>query len=574
LAERAIVKLHGGFENPEGMVITETDYASAAAQIASRTAGTPWGYVAALLSQYSFVFIGYSLTDPDFRLLQRMVEIGRGVQPAPHFFVAPLSRADEEAVSRWADVRSISATATSFLRALFRELDEFTNRQDELDLAFRHPSPPFVECCGLFGSGKTALLDAAERQAQAEGWLPRQIVRVNWDRQRDGTPRDPVKSRLEIIQVLNEDLEPSVLLKRFEDFGYYLRAKKGALLIFDATERVQNQEVLVSLLSDVVAPAIQEMNERGQRSKLLLAGRYPLQGWPYSLRRGLLSHALTPFVASVVREMAQKLLLATDPDSQERFEPELIADILEVSSGHVGFIKAILMDLMSEERLRDGHIRLPPHLTEAEKREYVSRFSVGIDQHVPWEDEILKEVYEDTLCVFRWLNREMVRQLNLPSDPLLSLTAIYVLSPDNFSNDQIVRRTKMFRLRYERPTKFVEAHKQAQGIFASGMERLVYPVQLDYILEWLFHTAHLLIAEEPQDVEGRRGKLIKQIEQYVHYRAYPVQVRGNVGAQLVRRITDEDRELWTLLEKCVGEEGIEQMLEMLEQKEVLDVGQS
>jgi hypothetical protein len=451
LAEHAIVKLHGGFEDPERMVITETDYASAAAQIASRTAGTPWGYVAALLSQYSFVFIGYSLTDPDFRLLQRMVEIGRGAQPAPHFFVAPLSPADEEAVSRWADVRPISATATNFLLVLFRELDEFVNRQDELDWAFRHPSLRFVEFYGPFGSGKTALLDAAERQAQAEGWLPRQIVRVNWDRQRDGTPRDPVKSRLKIIRVLNEDLEPSFLLKRHKDFGNYLRDKRGVFLIFDSTECVQNQGDLVSLLVDVVAPVVQEMNRRGQRSKLLLAGRYPLRGWPYLFRRSLRSHTLTPFDASVVQEMAQKFLLTTDPDSQERFEPELIADILEVSSGHAGFIKAILVDLTSEERRHDGRIRLPPRLTEEEKQEYVSRFSADIDRHVPWESKTQKKAYQETLCVFRWLNREIVRELDLPLDPFSALTAVYVLSPDNFSNDLVIRRTKMFRLRYEQP---------------------------------------------------------------------------------------------------------------------------
>jgi hypothetical protein len=32
--------------------------------------------------------------------------------------------------------------------------------------------------------------------------------------------------------------------------------------------------------------------------------------------------------------------------------------------------------------------------------------------------------------------------------------------------------------------------------------------------------------------------------------------------------------LWNLLEECVGEEGIEGVLEMLEEKEVLDVRQS
>jgi hypothetical protein len=243
LAEHAIVKLHGDFANPSEMIITETDYAVATSQITRRTAGTLWGYVASLLTQYSFIFLGYSLGDPDFRLLRRMVESGMETwcESIPHFLVAPLSRADEEAVSRWTGVNPIPATATSFLLALFRELDEFANRLDELDLVFRHSSPPFIEFHGHFGSGKSALLDQAEQRAKVEGWLPRQVVRVNWNCQRDGTPREPIRSMREIIQVLNENLEPATPLKRFEEFASYLRDKRGVFLVFDATERVQNQ---------------------------------------------------------------------------------------------------------------------------------------------------------------------------------------------------------------------------------------------------------------------------------------------------------------------------------------------
>ena len=204
----------------------------------------------------------------------------------------------------------------------------------------------------------------------------------------------------------------------------------------------------------------------------------------------------------------------------------------------------------------------------------MSQFNADIDRHVKWENPDLKQVYEGTLCVFRWLNREMVRELDLSvTDPLSNLTGIYVLSPDDFRADPVIRHTKASWLRYERPREYAEAHRQAQRLFAAGMERLVFPTQLDYTLEWLFHTAHLLIVEEPQDVEERLGKLIEQIELQARYRAYPAQVRGNVGAHLVRRITDEDQELWTVLETCAGEEGIEKVLRILEEREVLDVGQ-
>jgi len=576
LAEHAIIKLHGGFEDPSQMLITDTDYAVATSQIVRRTAGTLWGYVASLLTQYSFIFVGYSMEDPDFRLLRRMVESEMETRrkPPPHFLVAPLSRADKEAVSRWANVHPIPATATNFLLALLQELGEFANRLDELNMIFRYQSPPFIEFYGHFGSGKTALLDESEQWAKAEGWLPRQAVRVNWDRHRDGTPRKPIESMEDIIQVLNEDLEITPQLKQVEKFADYLRGKRGVFLIFDATERVKNQKALVFLLSQIVAPVIQEMNEKRERSKLLLAGRFPLKGWPYRFRRNLLSYALTPFDASTVREMALKFLLAADPNSQERFEPELIADILETSGGHALFIKTILADLTSEERRYEGRIRLPRRLTEEEKRRYVSQFNDEIDKHVPWESEELKKAYEETLCVFRWLNREIVRGLDLSiEDPLSKLADIYVLSPRDFSDDPVIRRIKMLRLKYEQPKKFIEAHRKAQRLFATGVEQLVHPVQLDYILEWLFHTAHLLIAEKPKAKEEERCKaLVKQIEEQVKYRAYLGRIRGeSIGAQLVRRIT-KDRELWNLLEKCIGKEGIERALKVLEKKEVLNVG--
>jgi len=572
LERHAVIKLHGSFENPKGMVLTESDFAVAIAQIVRGTTGTLWGYVASLFSQYSFIYIGYSLQDPTFRLVRRMVEAGMGIwrEAIPHFFVAPLSEADEEAISKWAGVHVIRATATDFLQALFRELGEFANRMDELDMIFRRQSPPFIELYGHFGCGKSVLLDETEHRARAEGWLPRQILRVNFDRRPDGSLRERVEGMDKIVHALNEALQPYTLIERFEDFGSYLKEKRGVFLIFDATERVITQQDLVILLSNTVASALLEMLERGERAKLLLAGRFPLQGWPYRFRRDFISHALTPFTLSDVREMAIKFLLTSDPDSQERFEPELLNDILEVSGGHALFIKHILADLVGEERRQDGRIQLPRRLTEEEKRDYIQQFNQRIDKHIAWGR--VQETYAVQLCVFRWLNREIIRELGLSPDPLPALTAIYMLSPTDFRADPVIRRIKMLWLRYNQPDRFAEAHQRAQKVFATGMKRLTYPMQLDYIVEWLFHTAHLLLVEEPEDTEKRHTRLIEQIGKQVCYRAYPELVRGAIGAQLVSRIVEKDPELWSLLKRCLGREGLEGTLAMLEHMEVEDAG--
>ena len=562
-----VIKLRGDIKKGR-MIITKADHDNTIDKITRGQAGRLWDYVAKRLGQYAFIFIGYRPEDPDLLLLEQLVTDAMGREDAgdlcPIFFAAPLPDESKDRVSQWAC--PIPAAATDLLLALFQELEEFSNRLDELDMIFKRRDKPFVEFYGYF-NGKSTLLDRAEQMADTEGWTPEQIVCVNWDRRPDGTVRDPVRNEPEIIRVLNESVGP------FGDFGAYLRDKNGVFLIFDATEHVQNQPALVSFLAGAVAPAILDMNKRGQPSKLLLAGRYPLpvQRQPYSFRRNLLSHALTPFDVSDVLDMAQRFLLATDPDSQEQFEPGLIAAVLEVSSGYTGFIKAILVDLTAESGRQDGHIALPSRLDGETKRAYVARFNMDIDQHVDWTREDLKQMYEETLCVFRWLRKEIVNKLALSigEDLLNALVEIHVLSPD-YRADLVIRRTKMLQLRYQQPGEYVEAHKLAQETFAAGMEKIVDDVQLDYILEWLFHTAHLLLAED-QDIETRRESLIKHVEEQVHYRAF-WGAQGEMGSQLVNRIIGvgekrEDHELWNLLKECVGAGGAQEILDILTQKQ-------
>lgn len=571
LADPAILKLHGSFEDPEGMVITDMDYARVSSLIHERTAGTLYGYVAALLAQYSFVFIGYRKADPDFRLLEDFVKISTGKRK--HFFVAPLSREEEEAVSLWADVKTVPATATNFLLALFRELDEFANRQYELDLIFKPSSPPIVEFYGPYGSGKTALLDAAERRAQVKGWTPRQIVRVNWDREKNGTLRETIDSDQKMLQVLNEAFDPRTPFKRLEDICENLVDKRGVFLLFDGLQNVKARN-LIRFISEIIAPVIREMNEQRKPSKLLLAGRFPLKDVPYMLRKEMKSIALSPFSEDDVREMAYNFLLTTDPDSQERFEPELIADILEVSGGHALFIKLILEELLSEKRRYKGQIRLPRRLTEKEKRDFTLQFNEELDRHIQWPSQTIKEIYEDSLCVFRRLNRDLLKALEPPvEDPLPDLQRAYIFSPEGFYNDPVIRRIKTARLRFEAPEKFIKAQERAQSLFAEGMKRLVHPQQLDYIIEWLFHSVQILLVKIPDEPKKRYDELAEMVEKEVHYRAYIEQVWGDVGAEIEKRIVEQDKELQTLLEKCVEQDGAAAILGTLSKKEVLDAGQ-
>ncbi|HEY88851.1 MAG TPA: hypothetical protein G4N98_03835 [Thermoflexia bacterium] len=563
--KNAIIKLHGGVEDPESMIITETDYAIAASQIIRRTTGTLWGYVSSLLSQYSFIFLGYSLEDPDFRLLRDMVKSSQGIwrESIPSFMVVPLSQERQADVERYGELRVIPTTATNFLQALFSETGEFANREDERDRVFRRDSKPFIEFYGPFGLGKSALLDEIEAQAEAEGWRPRQILRVNLGRLPDGEPRrEKISGLHELLGAMEQDLDFTTSLGRSEDLVDELRGKKRFCLLVDGVERGQNEE-LVFLFANVIAPVVREMNQSGMRSKLVIAGRLPLSNLPYAFRRDLDSRRLRPLQRSAVGEMARKFLLAKDSDSQERFSAELLTDIVEISGGHPGFIKFILRALTGDEEWY-----LPSRLTEVERKRYVSHFSKIIDEQLRWQG--VKAVYEKQLSVYRWVNREILKELQVPVEETIKvLTEEYILMPD-FTFDPVIQHIKMLQLRYESPDEYQRAHKAARDSFRNGIDELSFPAQREYIVEWLFHTAYLLLVECPDDLAERRERLLEQIQSLPPYRARRGISRGNPGAELEAQVMKDD-ELLRVLGMCVEENKVDRILDLLKEKEVKNV---
>ncbi|MBN1486169.1 MAG: SIR2 family protein [Anaerolineae bacterium] len=575
--EYNIIKLRGSLDKGR-VTLNARQHDELKDKIICGKADRLWNYVGELLGQKAFMLMGYRLDDDGFLLLKDLVDYTLGQEEAvesyPMFFIAPLTSEVAAEVSQFA--LPISTTVRNFLLALFRELEEFTNRIEELDMVFKRRDKPFIDFYGYF-NGKSALLDYTEQMAEAYGWLPQQVVRVNLDHHLDGSPREPVQDIGEMKTILAESLGTMTPLHSLEEFSYHLRDRERVFVIFDATENVEDQDALTSFIVNIVVPVIQELNAGGQPSRLLLAGLYPLKRWPYALRRGLLSHALTPFDIPVVREMAQKFLLATDPDSQEEFSDALIADVIAVSSGYAGFIKAILVDLTSVAKRVDGHIHLPPSLDEAAKSAYVSQFNAEIDAHVRWEEDVaLKPVYENQLCVFRWLNREIVEVLDFPKEKDLfkSLVRMHILSFPKHQSDLVIRQIKMLYLFYHNRDGYLVAHQRAQQIFANGMAQLVDEAQLKYIREWLLHTAYLLLALQPDDLAGRHQELVLAVQNVVRFRT-DLDAPESMGEQLINQIVGSgedqgDMELSNLLRTCIGERGIEDVFDLLK-REVADV---
>jgi hypothetical protein len=564
-----VVRLRGGVRNPSRMLIAEAEPKDVLERIQEQGLEDVWNEVTDPQADHAFLFVGYHSEDEVFELVQDLIPY-REQAAANHFFVSPLSPQEENLV--WIDTGAcpIPTSAENLFLALFQELFQFVDRQEELDVIFQVDKYQFVEFHGDFGSGKTAILDAAAKRAEAEGWTPEQILWVNWAKGPDGRP-----------QALIAGTDPS-MPQQIDGLGNYehqLRTGEGVFLIFDNVDRV-DEEMFYDVLRSTVR-AILDLNAHNRRSRLVMAGLTPVQVWPRRAYRHLYSYRLPPLNRPSILMMSRLFLLAADPNSQAQFSHSLLNDVLEVSGGHPKFVSDILADLTSEERRVDGRVTLPARLTEPDKQAYVERFDRRIDRYVPWGDyPEIERVYEDQLCAFRRLNRELLAQMSLGVENLFStLVELHLFRDDGSSTDSVVRHTKHLLLRYHKPEDYRAVHRQAVELFRAGGKRLADEVQRDYLLELLFHEAHLLINEIPEDPEHpehRQDVLHRRYEALeALVRPLKFQVQFNLCSQriAVRFVAamNQDAELSNVLEACIGDDLLRAFRGILKAKEVFSV---
>lgn len=558
-----VIKLRGSFNDLNNMLVADVTAQDMIQQIKRSGMQSLWKEITDPVNGYSFIFIGYNdWKDQVFESVLNLTQC-RGQLTSDHFFVAPLTPAEEDAIWVQVGAHPIPTTAANFMLALFRELGEFTDRQAEREFV-KVKRLQFIEFHGDFGSGKTELLDYCAKQAEADGWPPEQILRLTLTNDREESPK---------FMIVSEDPSASQLLESLRDLREHLIKTGRIFLIIDDTERIEDK-VIANILKEVV-PVIRDLNSQNERSKLLIAGRRPVKGWPNAAYRYLYSHALSPLTQETAHEMAVKFLLAAEPDSHEKFTLELIRDILEVSSGHPRFVKMILTDLTDPAERQSNHITLPTSLTTQKKSSYIERFNDDIDRHVYWGDDKgndpkIKRVYEDKLCVFRRLNREILGRLDLSvDDPLPGLLNLHLLSDECCSINSVIRHTKAQKLRYKDTDAYENTHQAAQAIFYDGMKKLADRVQREYMLEWLFHTARLLMVQTPDNIDHRCNEFLSRT-QPIKFRVRRDPLAGNINANFVDHIT-QDFELWNLLVACIGKDCLEAMKDIFRDKEIIDV---
>jgi hypothetical protein len=557
-----IFELLGNREKPGDMLVANFTCDEVLSKVQSdSTRDRLWDTITDPAADYHFIFLGYKADQQIITTLQNaLLGKQRSHSHQDHFFVAPLSPKEETDILVDTGMTPIPAKASDMLLALFQELCQFIDREQEQDMVFNVEKTQFIEFYGDFGSGKTALLNTVAQRAEVEGWTPARILNVSWTAERGGK-----------LQALVRGKDPAYPQRvTLSGFVQLLRKGDGVFLIFDNTERLSIPNLTKIL--DAVAPEILRLNAQNCRSLLLVGGRHEVPAWPRGVYRSQYSNRLPPLEDAEVEGMAMTFLLAARPHSQERFSGQLITDIQEISCGHPSFVKAILADLTTAQPSEE--ILLPKHLTFDEKQNYLQRFNADVDAHINWSDAIdIKGIYERRLCVYRKFNREILGKIeSLETDLWSYLGEINILEVKRYesTNDVnlITRQIKSVKLKYVDRESFIDAHREAEEIFKASVKTNHDDVQRAYMLEFLFHTASRLLVEVHDKSE--RCKRLTNLVKPLNFRILRDIPSTGFGHMFVGKI-NRDVELSRLLETCIGTSCLKALLQIYRNMGVVDV---
>lgn len=113
--ERRVYKLHGSMTNLATLVATEEDYAESLVKLGSNVLGS---HVRNILSSKTVVFVGYSLTDWNFRLLYETLRADMGKFAPRAYVVSPFDAPEADIL----DLIHIRTSGVKFVRDLKRSL--------------------------------------------------------------------------------------------------------------------------------------------------------------------------------------------------------------------------------------------------------------------------------------------------------------------------------------------------------------------------------------------------------------------------------------------------------------------
>lgn len=115
LPGRKVFKIHGSVNNVSTIVATQEDYVRQEAAFANSAMGSTLKH---LLATQTVIFVGFSLTDPDFQSIYRSLLQGLGRARPPAYLVGPF----ENSLAEEFGLHVIQTDGTNFIRSLKQRL--------------------------------------------------------------------------------------------------------------------------------------------------------------------------------------------------------------------------------------------------------------------------------------------------------------------------------------------------------------------------------------------------------------------------------------------------------------------
>ena len=546
-----ILKLHGDFEaRPKEVILTRDDMVHAYKQVTQP--GGLFGQVGAMLATKTFLFVGYSLDDEDFRLLYDRVREVVGAGLKMHYAVMPNPSYVLRDEWRGKGIIVLDSTAKQLFEAIFKETHKFVNREDEVEYICTRTTKPYIEVHGFAGCGKTSLLLEVWDRYQISGlwkWacisfeepgegrmggpfvylghkvgiieVADEIARqttgqgIRWERLRDRARTDLAQEQnLDLEAVPDEAIDERVGELMAREIAERL-AHEHTLFLFDSSERIP--EPVFRWIERALIPALEEAVASSPEDQLrfVFAGRMPLHWRSPRVKLRLHVFRLTPFSEAAVSAMLNSFaaLQLRDPLPSTK-RNTIVKNVLDISSGHPRCIRNLLKEIaqrgfdVTEEYFERGRKRL-------------------FEEHVVTvlDGEILNKVRADirdifhTVCVFRRLSADILDILmqrgyikaDFP-DALTLLGALrntYLLTPPApspmYPLDAVVRRALAMRMELTQLERYRALNELAVNTFENWIAEVAAGgEQLAYIIEALFH--HLQLSR----LEGRSGDEVER----------------------------------------------------------------
>jgi hypothetical protein len=377
-------------------------------------------------------------------------------------------------------------------------------------------------------------------------------------------------------------------IKRGEDLAQVLSEKKRVFILLEHTESVEEDwPKLIEFVAGIIAPVIRDLNKTGTespivvpvklKSRLILSGRYPVEGWPFAFKREAEVFPLSPFSLSAVREMVGKYVLFYDPQALLPTS-QLVQQIYDVTGrANPSFVKAILDDLMKKSKKPDGGLELPPALTKQEIVGYLASFEETIRKEV-WAVALpdcfqpVETLFAQGLCILRRLNLNLLAHLaesdtfrdhfseaRRPEAVLGALKKCRLLTYEFPLEvvDLVIRRIQGESLWRKDKARLASAHKAVASAWQTLLSSVADQTYLAFFREWLYHQAACLRLDD-QSQEAHWQTLERQIAAIPFRTSQPYP--AGMGQALLQTIEEKrdrdkerDEELLDVLLDCLGE---------------------